>query len=267
MIIAIIMCWSIYCRDVTNKQEVAKVVAHIRHTCPPIAGVANGAMVLHDSMLADMSYEQMTEVLRPKIDASNHLAEAFDHKPLDFFVMFSSLSAVVGNPGQSNYAAANCYMQSLARQRRKCGLAGSTFDIGRVVGIGYVERARAIVKEQLTKQKYLPISEADFHQLFAETILCSHPDVIAPSPVVTTSVFSAANDETSRPRWADDPRFSHCIKERSQNARDLVTGKSSSSLSVLEQLPLAQTMEDGLEILKGTYGRTGRIRGPLLTLC
>ena len=221
----------------------------IRSTCPPIAGVANGAMVLNDVLLADMSLKQMANALKPKIDGSNYLADAFRDNKLDFFVMFSSLSAVVGNPGQSNYAAANAYMQSLAKQRRKRGLAASTFDIGRVVGIGYVERADPLVKEQLIRQKYLPISESDFHQLFAETILASHPDVNTSSPVLTTAIFSAIDDEY-RPRWADDPRFSHCIRadpKTTQVERD----NRSNTLPVFDQLASTKNMDEALEILKG----------------
>ena len=235
-------------RDVSDKGAVKKVVDEIRATCPPVAGVANGAMVLNDVLLSDMSCDQMENVLKPKIDGSNHLAEVFQDHHLDFFVLFSSLTAAIGNPGQSNYAAANAYMQSLAKQRRKRGLAASTFDIGRVVGIGYVERADPMVKEQLIRQRYLPISEADFHQLFVETILASHPGS-GSSPVLTTAIFSAIDDEF-RPRWADDPRFSHCIvadnKGRSQQ-RD----NRDNSLSVLDQLATATTMDEALEILKG----------------
>jgi len=224
-------------------------VNEIRDTCLPIAGVANGAMVLNDVLLADMSLEQMAQVLKPKIDGSNHLAEVFCDDKLDFFVMFSSLSAVVGNPGQSNYAAANAYMQSLAKQRRKRGLAASTFDIGRVVGIGYVERANPLVKEQLLKQKYLPISESDFHQLFAETILASHPDVATLSPVLTTAIFSAIDDDY-RPRWANDPRFSHCIKADPKTTR-IERDDRNNTLPVFDQLASAKNMDEALEIVKG----------------
>jgi hybrid polyketide synthase/nonribosomal peptide synthetase ACE1 len=108
-------------------------------------------MVLHDVLFADMSLDMMQKVLRPKIDGSNYLDELFYNDTLDFFVMFSSVSCIFGNPGQSSYAAACAYMGSLAYQRRKRGVAASTFDIGRVVGIGYVERAGQVVKEQLVR--------------------------------------------------------------------------------------------------------------------
>lgn len=75
-------------RDVTDKQMLQRVVGDIRETCPPIAGVVNGAMVLHDSLFSGMSTEIMQKVLGPKIDGTNNLNDAFYDEHLDFFVMF-----------------------------------------------------------------------------------------------------------------------------------------------------------------------------------
>ena len=93
--------------DVTDKQNVIQVIQRIERELPPIAGVANGAMILSDGLFADMTFANFDKVLKPKIDGSKNLDEVFSHQPLDFFIMFSSLSAVIGNPGQANYSAAN----------------------------------------------------------------------------------------------------------------------------------------------------------------
>jgi len=74
---------------------------------PPIGGIANGAMVLSDGTFANMSLESLQKVLGPKAQGSQNLHETFLHDELDFFIMFSSLTAVAGNRGQGNYAAAN----------------------------------------------------------------------------------------------------------------------------------------------------------------
>lgn len=93
--------------DVTDKQDLIRVYEDIQSTMPPIAGVANGAMVLSDGLFADMTFASFDKVLKPKVDGSTNLDEVFSSQNLDFFIMFSSLSAVIGNPGQANYAAAN----------------------------------------------------------------------------------------------------------------------------------------------------------------
>lgn len=93
--------------DVTNKQDIVDLRHRILKTMPPIGGVANGAMVMGNSFFADMSFETWQKVLRPKVDGSLVLDEVFAVDDLDFFVLFSSISAVTGQRGQANYAAAN----------------------------------------------------------------------------------------------------------------------------------------------------------------
>lgn len=235
-------------RDVTDKQELTRVVDEIKDTCPPIAGVANAAMVLHDTLFTEMSVDMMEKVLRPKIDGTNYLNELFYETDLDFFILFSSLSSVVGNTGQSNYAAASTYLTSLATQRRKRGLAASAFDIGRVVGIGYVERAGQVVQEQLIKYGYMPISESDFHQMFAEAIRAGYPE-LSTIPVVTTGIRAVSDDEEIKVPWFDNPRFSHCIIEA--KGREVKKDGKKTVLPVGDQLVNAFTMEEAFEILKG----------------
>lgn len=84
---------------------------------PPIAGVANGAMVLQDTLFENMTFESMTQVLLPEVEGTKLLDELFHHTALDFHIVFSSLTAVVDNRVQSNYIAANMYMVALANQR------------------------------------------------------------------------------------------------------------------------------------------------------
>lgn len=93
--------------DITDKSDVERLRREVESTMPPVAGVANGAMVLSDGLFADMSLEGMQRVLRPKMEGSRILDEIFGSRDLDFFIMFSSLSGVIGMPSQSNYAAAN----------------------------------------------------------------------------------------------------------------------------------------------------------------
>ena len=93
--------------DVTNKQQLVELRARILENMPPIGGVANGAMVLSDKLFADMSYDSFQKVLKPKVDGSMNLDEVFTDDDLEFFVLFSSISAVTGQRSQANYAAAN----------------------------------------------------------------------------------------------------------------------------------------------------------------
>ncbi|KAE9373525.1 hypothetical protein N431DRAFT_482543 [Stipitochalara longipes BDJ] len=246
----------IFALDITNKNNLKRVVDEIRATCPPIAGIANAAMVLHDEMFSTMSLDKMQSALRPKIDGTNNLDELFYEDKLDFFILFSSLARVVGNSGQANYAAATGYLASLARQRRKRGVAGSTFDMGRVVGAGYVERAGQAVVDQLNKFGYMPISESEFHTMFAETIRAGYPELGA-YPVVTTGLRLIRDDEEIKGPWFENPRFSHCIVET--RGVDAKQDDKKTVLHVSEQLSNAANMEEVLEVIQECFSAKLRV--------
>ena len=171
----------------------------IRISYPPIAGVANGAMVLEDQLFENMSTDMMRRVLKPKINGSKNLDDVFHDDNLDFFILFSSVACVFGNVGQSNYTAANGYLNGLARQRRGRGLAASAIDIGRVAGIRYFEAAGQAVRDQITKLQLPPVSESDFRQMMAETILAGYADPkdqeAIPETAVTTGLRIVGDDE------------------------------------------------------------------------
>lgn len=115
--------------DVTDKKSTFDAVQQVRVTLPPIAGVANGAMVLNDGLFNVMSHAEFDGTLRPKVVGTIFLDQLFDKPDLDFFITFSSLAYVTGNFGQTSYAAANAFMTSVVEGRRKRGLVGSVMHL------------------------------------------------------------------------------------------------------------------------------------------
>lgn len=214
---------------------------------PPIAGVAQGAMVLRDSMFDGLSYENMMAVLDPKVTGTQLLDELFYDTPLDFFIVMSSLTSVVGNSGQSNYTAANMFMVALAEQRRRRGVAGSAIAISSLIGIGYVERSSDFDAEYFAKIGYRNISEPDLHQLFAEAILVGRPGC-PDSSEITTGLEPFFPERNAKAQFFEDIRFNHFIKDR-QDGQDL--GSKGSILSIRMQLAEATTKDDAATIIKG----------------
>jgi rifamycin polyketide synthase module 1/2/3 len=105
--------------DVSDRAAVDTLVESCE---PPLTGVFHLAGVVADGVVDGMTPERMAAVLAPKADAAWHLHEATKGLGLAAFVLYSSAAGVLGRPGQSNYAAANGFLDALAEYRAARGL-------------------------------------------------------------------------------------------------------------------------------------------------
>jgi acyl transferase domain-containing protein/acyl carrier protein len=122
--------------DVSRAEDVSRVLSDAARTLPPLRGVVHAAGVLDDGVLAQQTRERFARVMGPKAHGAMHLHRLTEDAPLDFFVLFSSASALLGSPGQANYVAANAFLDGLAHHRRARGLPALSINWGPWSGSG-----------------------------------------------------------------------------------------------------------------------------------
>lgn len=118
--------------DVSVSASVNKVVHAIGQKFPgcPIRGVFHSAVVLHDGLIETLDLSLYEKVFRPKVNGVLNLHQATKQCHLDYFVCYSSISAFLGNASQTNYAAANTFLDMFCHYRRKLGLPGQSINWG-----------------------------------------------------------------------------------------------------------------------------------------
>ncbi|KAK6070070.1 beta-ketoacyl synthase domain-containing protein [Seiridium cupressi] len=218
--------------DVTSLDSVLQFKSRIEEVMPPVGGVINGAMVLDDRVFSQMTVETWNRTLRPKSVGSKNLDVAFSDPGLEFFVMTSSFAAIGGHPGQSNYAAANMYMNGLAANRRKRGLTGSVLNIGVIYGLGLLQREKEELYVGLEREGYPPISERDIHHMFLEAIVGGRPGTSEPFDI-TTGLRRFKWGSPNPLHWHLDPRFSHFTVDDGTSESDAEAGAQGTLLDQL----------------------------------
>jgi acyl transferase domain-containing protein/NADPH:quinone reductase-like Zn-dependent oxidoreductase/acyl carrier protein len=142
--------------DVGVKDDIDRLFAVLRASLPPLRGIVHSAGVLNDGAIIRQTWPRMREVLGPKVAGAWNLHAASLDLPLDFFICYSSASAILGSPGQSAHAAANSYLDALVHHRRGLGLPGLSIDwgvwsdIGAAAGADVTGRVGSLGVEPMT---------------------------------------------------------------------------------------------------------------------
>ncbi|WP_030613033.1 SDR family NAD(P)-dependent oxidoreductase [Streptomyces sclerotialus] len=121
--------------DVSDPTEAREVVGRVRERFGTLTGVLHAAGVLRDGYLAQKSSADLRAVFAPKVLGAVNLDQATRDEPLELFVLFSSMVAAVGNPGQADYAAANAFLDQFAEVREALRTVGERS--GRTLSIGW----------------------------------------------------------------------------------------------------------------------------------
>ncbi|KAL8792787.1 MAG: hypothetical protein Q9195_004600 [Heterodermia aff. obscurata] len=137
---------AVYKCDVSNSEDVDRVLERCKCDMPQIRGIIHAAMVSKADLFANLSLDDYNEIMRPKVDGVWNLHNGLSKTDLDFFIMLSSLVGLSGNPSQAAYNAANVFLDAFADYRNGQGLPAVTLDLGRIVEIGFVAENEAAMR-------------------------------------------------------------------------------------------------------------------------
>lgn len=143
--------------DVADARQVEESLSKIRREIGKVQGVIHAAGIAGDGFLATRTREEYEAVLEPKVTGTINMHNATLGDDLAFFVLASSRTSLVGAPGQSDYVAANAFLNAFAKYRRNIGLPALSLcwntwaDIGMAARrrhMGRTERQSALAPEQ-----------------------------------------------------------------------------------------------------------------------
>jgi acyl transferase domain-containing protein/thioesterase domain-containing protein/acyl carrier protein len=126
--------------DISSETDVARLLARIPRNMPPLRGVFHAANVLDDGLIVQLTPERFARVMNAKAIGAWNLHSALARAKLDHFVLFSSISSILGSAGQANYAAANSFLDALAHHRRTLGLPALSVNWGAIGQVGILAR-------------------------------------------------------------------------------------------------------------------------------
>lgn len=125
--------------DVGDAAAVGAAIAEVRANLPILKGVFHAAAILEDDLLRNQTLEKYEHVAASKLEGAWALHEHTLDVPLDHFVLFSSVTSVLGNHGSANYVAANCFVDSLAHFRKSQGLPALAINWGLIANVGMAQ--------------------------------------------------------------------------------------------------------------------------------
>jgi NAD(P)-dependent dehydrogenase (short-subunit alcohol dehydrogenase family) len=136
--------------DVSVETDLSVLLKKVTLEMPALRGIIHAAGALDDGALHRQEWSRFQTVMAAKVYGSLNLHRLTSHLPLDFFLLFSSAASMLGTPGQSNHAAANAFMDSLAHLRRSSGLPALAINWGVWAQIGAAAERKVASRMPIT---------------------------------------------------------------------------------------------------------------------
>ncbi len=163
--------------DVGDERQVAMLLHDITQKRPPLRGIVHAAGCLDDGLFIRQTPEQLQRVFQAKAASAWHLHRLLEDRRLDFFIMTSTASTLMGAPGQTNYVLANAFLEALARYRQRSGLPALAVAWGPWEGSRMVSQAGENRQRSWTGTDYGALSLAEAAEIFDAAHRCIHTDL------------------------------------------------------------------------------------------
>lgn len=194
-----------------------------------------------------MSFSQWSNALNPKVSGTKNIEELLGHD-LDFFILLSSRSGVLGYPSQANYAAGNTYLDAVARRRGARGLPCVAIDLGAVKSVGVV----ADTQDEGMRKRFL----RDGHRPLSESEVLGLVDYAIRNPRRPPRTSQIAAGISGSGITENDPRFSMLQDGASSSRGGLgMSGAAARSgpgrVSLHEEISHATSLDEGANAVQG----------------
>lgn len=211
--------------DMSKEAEVVALLTQTAASMPPLRGVFHTAAVLDDSSIKTSDPSRFAAVMRPKALGAWYLHRHTQHLPIEVFVLFSSISALIGNPGQGAYVAANAVLDTLAHQRQAQGLSAVSINWGALSEVGMVAQDSS-VEEYFKRVGIGFLNPAQALEVLGKSLLWGKPQLGA--ALIDCQQWAQFN-----PAWAASPRYRHLIADASRGGEG---GETNAFLAALSEL-------------------------------
>ncbi|KAI3541422.1 PKSN polyketide synthase for alternapyrone biosynthesis protein [Colletotrichum filicis] len=231
--------------DVTIHSEVEDAIRRCETSGRRLRGVIQCAMVLQDSILQNMTIEKWNTATRPKIVGTWNLHSTVP-TDLDFFILLSSMSGIIGNSGQANYCAGNAYEDAIALHRRSLGLAATTLNVGLVTDASHFN-ATSTADDYLRKYGHWESARVtdDEMQAVIEAVLRQSARDL-PEQLLVGITDDVKRD--GRAAWPQDRKFEHRIARTGSSAASAdPNGANAERLG--DELSRAKTLKEAVVVV------------------
>jgi phthiocerol/phenolphthiocerol synthesis type-I polyketide synthase C len=236
--------------DVTDGDALAALLQTVRRDMPPLRGVVHCAAIIADAAIGNMSREQFETVLRPKMLGAWNLHRVTQDLSLDFFILYSSAVTLIGNPGQSNYMAANLYLEALAQYRRALKQPALAVMWGAISEVGHLTRHADVAKMMTERLGVIPIAPR-------RALAGMEQAMLAGASEVAIAELSWQK-LTKLPRIAAAPKYSS-VRDQFGGVSDDDTADASQQLDLLAAMPEAEAEQIVVQMITTQVAEVMRI--------